>query len=51
MAEVKYSAEDLEEFKALIEKKLDLAREDLVREHQCLTRMIIRQRTQHLLLK
>lgn len=29
MAEVKYSSEDLEEFKALIEKKLDLAREDL----------------------
>lgn len=29
MAEVKYSAADLEEFKELIEKKLELAREDL----------------------
>lgn len=29
MAEVKYSSEDLEEFKALIEHKLELAREDL----------------------
>ena len=29
MTEIKYSASDLEEFKALIEKKLELAREDL----------------------
>ena len=29
MAETKYSKSDLEEFKALIEKKLELAREDL----------------------
>ena len=29
MAEIKYSTSDLEEFKALIEKKLELAREDL----------------------
>ena len=29
MAESRYSASDLEEFKALIEKKLELAREDL----------------------
>ena len=29
MAEVKYSAADLEEFKVLIEKKLELAKEDL----------------------
>ena len=29
MAEIRYSTSDLEEFKALIEKKLELAREDL----------------------
>ena len=29
MAEIRYSASDLEEFKDLIEKKLELAREDL----------------------
>jgi DnaK suppressor protein len=29
MAEIRYSASDLDEFKALIEKKLELAREDL----------------------
>ena len=29
MPEIKYSASDLEDFKGLIEKKLDLAREDL----------------------
>ncbi|MBM55129.1 MAG: molecular chaperone DnaK [Euryarchaeota archaeon] len=29
MAEIRYSASDLDEFKALIEQKLELAREDL----------------------
>ena len=29
MAEIRYSASDLDEFKALIEKKLELAQEDL----------------------